>query len=287
MFCGEGGERKIVRRIRAISAPRGIDPDAQLIRVSPRVPHLNDRQHLERLKEELAEHPARLVIIDPLYLAASGASGSNLYEMGAHLESVQHACQAAGAALLVVHHWTKTGRGTGAQRMSGVGPGAWGRVLVSGNVESRHTEPSGASNMTVAWEFSGDEVADQTVRVRRRVWTDDAADLSSRMHYETSVLPRREDKDAKRDTLADLTPTQRAVAAVVARANDGVMVSEVVTAMESADEGEPVGKRAVQDALAALRKRGFIDATKVPGGRGAKRYTATDALWAAVGSRAA
>lgn len=66
---------------------------------------------------------------------------------------MQLVCQSARCALVIVHHWNKTGEGKGAKRMSGAGPGEWGRVLVS-------------------------------VAVRRRVWSDDPADLSSKLHYD-------------------------------------------------------------------------------------------------------
>jgi hypothetical protein len=46
--------------------------------------------------------------------------------MGAHLERIQTITQRYGAALMVSHHWNKTGEGCGAKRMSGVGPAAWG-----------------------------------------------------------------------------------------------------------------------------------------------------------------
>ena len=56
---------------------------------------------LAAIQAELEAHPAALVILDPLYLAAAGASGANLYDMGAVLQAIQGVCQAAGCALLV------------------------------------------------------------------------------------------------------------------------------------------------------------------------------------------
>ena len=64
---------------------------------------------------ELADMIARvgpvLVMLDPLYLAASGADKGDLYGMGALLERPQHLCQEAGAALLVVHHFNRQAGG--------------------------------------------------------------------------------------------------------------------------------------------------------------------------------
>ncbi|HTE70146.1 MAG TPA: hypothetical protein VK942_15530 [Actinomycetes bacterium] len=70
-------------------------------------------------------------------LAAAGASGSNLYDMGAVLQAIQGVCQHAGCALLVVTHWNKTGDGRGADRISGAGPAGWARVICSVAIQHR------------------------------------------------------------------------------------------------------------------------------------------------------
>ncbi len=48
------------------------------------------------VEAEIERHRPVLVIIDPLYLAARGARGWDLYEMGAHLEGIQLVCQRHG-----------------------------------------------------------------------------------------------------------------------------------------------------------------------------------------------
>jgi hypothetical protein len=87
-----------------------------------------------------------------------------------------------------VTHWNKTGEGRGAKRISGVGPGAWGRVLCSAAVAHRTTSPDGASTVVLAFEVIGGELADTAFRVRRRVWAADPADLASPLHYTVEVL---------------------------------------------------------------------------------------------------
>jgi hypothetical protein len=107
-----------------------------------------------------------LVVLDPLYLAVGVAgAGADLYAMGSVLSGIQGVCQRAGAALVVVTHWNKTGEGRGAKRISGVGPGAWGRVLCSAAVAHRATSPDGASTVVLAVEVIGGELA--TGRPRR------------------------------------------------------------------------------------------------------------------------
>jgi RecA-family ATPase len=102
----KGGERATVRRIEAMATAKGIDPDqlADRLRLCFRVPRLaapGAGSELAAIQAELAAHPAALVVLDPLYLAAAGASGANLYDMGAVLQAIQVVCQAAGCALLV------------------------------------------------------------------------------------------------------------------------------------------------------------------------------------------
>ena len=131
VFLGEGGERAMVRRLEAICAHKHLNLQAlaarRRLRLCFRVPKLTSGQELQTVAAELAEHPAALVVLDPLYLAVAGAaSGADLYAMGAVLSGIQGVCQHAGAALVVVTHWNKTGEGRGAKRISGVGPGAWG-----------------------------------------------------------------------------------------------------------------------------------------------------------------
>jgi hypothetical protein len=115
-------------------------------------------------------------VLDPLYLAAAGASGSNLYDMGAALQAIQGVCQQAGCALLVVTHWNKTGDGHGPDRISAAGPAAWARVICSAAVHYRGSDPHGASTVLLGVELIGGEIADTRFRIRRRVRADDAAD---------------------------------------------------------------------------------------------------------------
>jgi hypothetical protein len=48
---------------------------------------------LAAIQAELETHPTALVVLDQLYLAAAGASGSNLYAMGGVLRAIQGVCQ--------------------------------------------------------------------------------------------------------------------------------------------------------------------------------------------------
>jgi AAA domain len=150
---------------------------------------------LVAVQAELEAHPAALVVLDPLYLAAAGASGSNLYNMGAVLQAIQGVCQAAGCALLVVTHWNKTGDGRGADRISGAGPAAWARVICSVAVHYRGSDPDGASSVLLGVELVGGELADARFRLRRCIRAEDPADLGAPLSYDVEVLADDDHED--------------------------------------------------------------------------------------------
>jgi hypothetical protein len=256
VFVGEGGKRNTVRRLRAICAAHGLQAEKLPIVVVDRVPHLSSDMQLLEVERHLQQHPTRLVILDPLYLAARGSSGSDLYAMGEALEGLQHICQAAGAALLVVTHFRKAdgaarkGAGRTAQRITGVGPSAWGRVLVTGVVESRYTDPdTQRSRVVLGWQIVGGEVADRSFRTVREVWADDPEDLGSPLHVTWAVV--EDDPDTMPDDAGDdLTPAARRVLAVLRSHNQALTVKAIGDQL--ATDGRPLQKRTIQDALQKL-----------------------------------
>jgi hypothetical protein len=275
VFLGEGGERAMVRRLRAVAAYHGVDLDelgeARLLRLCFRVPTLTSGEDLATIEAELADRPAALVVLDPLYLAVGqGATGANLYAMGAVLAAIQGVCQQAGAALVVVTHWNKTGDGTGIQRISGVGPSAWGRVLASAGVAHRATNPAtGASTVVLGVELRGGELADQTFRVRRRVWADDPADLASPLHYQVEVLPDdHEQAGAGSGPERGLKQSRQWVLAALRQG--GPMQTVKQLGDRTAATGHPLKERTLQEALADLERAGLAQATDH--GPGLARY---------------
>jgi len=227
MFAGEGGKAGIVRRLRAVCASRGIAAESLPIVVCVRAPHLSDDAHLELVRQLLDKVKPRLVLVDPLYLAAGGADGRDLYAMGRLLERVQHLTEAADAALLVVTHYNRR-EGNGASRFTGAGPAEWGRVLIGARVVSRSTDPATrATSVTLELEIVGGEVPDQTIRVRREIAADDPDDLDSPLRYAVEVLPA--DDDASDKAADDWRPT--------------VLMERVVEFLRS--QSEPVNRSAI------------------------------------------
>jgi hypothetical protein len=267
VFLGEGNQRAIVRRLRAICAHKHLQVEqlAARIRLCFRVPRLTSGADLAAVAGELAASPAALVIVDPLYLAVGVAgAGADLYAMGAVLSAIQGVCQQAGAALVVVTHWNKTGEGRGAKRISGVGPGAWGRVLASAAVAHRTTSPDGASTVVLAFEVIGGELADTAFRVRRRVWATDPADLASPLHYAVEVLAEAPPASDDAGGSGELLPSRRLVLGAL-RAG-GPMQSVKQLGDYTASQGHQLKKRTIQEALTELEERGLAVGTDAASG---------------------
>lgn len=212
LFLGEGGEDKAVRRLEAICRSRGLVLDDLPLYLCFRTPRMTDVAHLAQVGDFIANVQPVLVIVDPLYLAAGGADGKDLFAMGDVLGRLQHLCEPKGVALFVTHHWNKGGVGTGHHRSTGVGPGAWGRTNISMSAEDAAAE-RGTHGTTVdlTLEFQGDEVAEPDTTIRRHVWADDDNDLNSPLHYEITPL-----------TASAAETDKRAAILAIVQANDGI-----------------------------------------------------------------
>lgn len=277
VFVGEGSERKMLRRLYAIGHHYGLDEadvDALPIRLCMRVPTLTNAEHLASVMHELIANPARLVILDPLYLAAGDTETSQLNKMGVVLGTIQHVAQAAGAALVVAHHWNKSGDGTDRKRFTGAGTAEWGRVLVSMSVIRRTTEnpdTTATSVVDLKLEIIGDEVADVEATFRRRVWTDDPTSLASRMHYviertqlDPSEMPGKGSTwDAAKAAADDLR------AYFTIRPETEAATRGLYDGLRKA--GHRHADRAVRDAANDLVAEGFL--TVKPGPRGAQIWS--------------
>lgn len=202
VFAGEGGKPAIVRRLRAIAASRFWPTEDLPIVVCARAPHLSNEAHLLEVAAELGRTKPRLVILDPLYLAARGGKGSDLYAMGEMLEPIQHLCETARTALMVVTHYNRK-EGSGPGRITGAGPAEWARVIVGAKVISRHTDPETKESTVITdLDFVGGDIPDQALRIKRTIRSEDHADLDSPLHYRVEVVQ----SDAPLERGTDLAP---------------------------------------------------------------------------------
>lgn len=278
VFLGEGSDAKMLRRIRAVARAKGLtkeQSDALQIVACFRAPQLNDEQHKHLVRKAIREYKPKLVIIDPLYLAAGGANGADLYSMGAMLGSIQHIVQAAGASLMISHHWNKTGEGNGHNRSSGVGPGAWGRFLISVAVlNSRTDKDTQETTVRLKWMFKGDEIPETEVTVVRRIYAEDPDDLNSPMHYSVEqVEDEPHEDDETPNELVGLRPAAVRVLVVLRATSHPVSVRGIGDRLAESKDGKgPLKPRTIQDALRQLAERKLAEETTLPG---------TGALWMA------
>ena len=149
--------------------------------------------------------------------------------------------------------------------MSGAGPDAWGRVLISAAVVSRTTDSTTrATDVVLELEFQGDEIPETTVRIRRRVWADDPDDLTSPLHYE--VAPVETAEESSDPVMSGMRPSARRVLAALegpfATDPDGMDVRRLGDLVAVDGQGQPLKVRTIQDALKQLHEAGHA----IPGG---------------------
>jgi len=180
--------------------------------------------------------------------------------MGEVLTGPQVLCQDHGAALILTHHWNKTGTGSGAQRMRGVGPTAWGRVLGSGEVIDDRREGL-KSIVEIAWEFTGSEIPPTRFGVTRTVWVEDPQNLASPMHYEVEVM-------SEAASLVRVPPSERRVREA--------MEAEPTRRFTRGDLERLTGlhKNTVKQALASLGRQNVVE-SDAPRGRTGEYWIVT------------
>lgn len=275
LFAGEGGDGNVVRRLRAVAAAHGLIADHLDIWVCTRAPHLSDSAHLAILEDRVQRIGPALVTLDPLYLAARGANGADLYAMGQLLERPQHICQRAGSSLLVVTHFNRNRDAKGSGRLTGAGPAEWGRVLIAGTVVSRHTDKTTkATTVLVELDVTGGEIPDQTLRVRRFVRADDPDDLDSPLTY-TVDMPDADEPQAM-PAGADLAPAAVKLLEAVEARQDPSTIAELVDHIVER-HGHGLKRQTCSTHLNALRDRGLVDCLDPGPGR--------DRLWFRVGGK--
>jgi len=253
-FMGEGGARKMTRRGRAVAEHHGVEWDTLPIHLAERVPKLTADQQVAALAVEVDRVRPALVIIDPLYLAAAGVDSAKLNDVGDALEGAQHACQTSGAALMIVHHYNRSGK-TGTDAMSGAGPTEWGRVLIGLDTKVTSTDTvTERTDKHVEMSVKGDEVAERAYRYRLQVWTDDPDDLGSAMHYSVEAIAT----DAA--TILDgMNKTQRRTLAAVNSRADWMSKREIGDVLANDGQGSPLKERTILDALKYLVEVGRIE----------------------------
>lgn len=229
---GEGRERKQVRRILAIGKHKGLTTDeiSKLdMHIMMSVPTLRDEAQLDELEMKIREVKPVLVIIDPFYLAAAGINLSQINEVGTVLKPLQAIIERHNTALMISHHWNKTGTGDAHSRASGVGLTAWGRFLISIEIAKSSTDPyTRKTTVLQKWHIKGDEVMTDDIHIERAVWTD-SKDPQSEMHY-TLLVPDAE--TATRSQPIRFPQSMKAISELLSENADGIGFRGVMKAMK-------------------------------------------------------
>lgn len=267
---GEGSERKQVRRIDAICEHKGLSADeiARLpLHILLGVPQIRDEDHLAELERTLREVKPSLVLIDPFYLAAQGVDFARLADVGAALQPIQHICQRYNAALLLSHHWNKTGNGDPHSRTSGVGLTAWGRVLIAVQIVKEARDPETKKTTVLQkWHIKGDEVMTEDFDVERTIWADDPTDLTSILHYQLR-LP--EGVEVARAKGVSYRRTAEQVLSILKENLDGLGFREIARELRDMNGRDP-SRNTLTTTLTELENCGNI-VTQGNGGRGNKK----------------
>ena len=266
-YVGEGGLPNTVDRLRAIADFYGYDLNevADSIHIYERVPHLRDEAQMQVVREDLAEVRPALIVLDPAYLAMRGSQSSDLTDVGAALEEIQIAAAECAAALVVVHHWNKTGEGTGAKRFTGAGWAEWGRFLISVNVKEARAEVGDRSVVKLGYELSGGETPMRSWSVTRTVWREDPDDLNTPMHYVLS------EGEAATAVTSDTSGSREAVRVVMERVSAYLGKCRGAVSQSMVEKSVTGSPTTIRFALDRLDSTGHV--RWVPASRGAKMFT--------------
>ncbi len=128
-------------------------------------------------------------------------------------------------------------------------------MLASAAVERRATDPDGASNVLLRWEFLGSEIPEFSFRMRRRVRAADPSDLASRLTYSVEVTD--EGADAVED--GGLSRTARRVRLVLGGPEEPRSVREIGDRIAEDGHGPALKKRTIERALNRLAESGEAD----------------------------
>lgn len=115
VVSGESGGATLQRTAQRIQDHRGVDPSGNLY-WGLKLPNLSLQSHLDALEAEISRTGAKLVAVDPAYLALltqSNADGaSNVFKMGSLLDGYGRLGVATKCTMSLVHH-TRTATRTG------------------------------------------------------------------------------------------------------------------------------------------------------------------------------
>ena len=108
IMTGESGLATIQETVQRICIAAGLDPQTLIsLIITDRIPQLESHDHLEALQSFIQQYQLEVLIVDPLYLAMSGADAGNVFAQGRLLRRISELAQAEGVTLILCHHAKK------------------------------------------------------------------------------------------------------------------------------------------------------------------------------------
>jgi hypothetical protein len=108
-MSGESGMSAIKSTAQAICTAAGIDlASIENLWLSSALPKIGHPEHMTALEEMLVKTGARVLFIDPMYLAMPATDSNNLFATGELLRQVSEICQRLGVTLVLIHHLKKS-----------------------------------------------------------------------------------------------------------------------------------------------------------------------------------
>jgi hypothetical protein len=264
MFVGEDDEWLTLQRLQAICAWHGIDERDVLsrIHIAESVPHFGSERDLGVVRRQFDHHPGvRFTIVDPLYLAATGADSRQLFDMAEYLGAIQQVVvNEARSGLLIVHHWNEAGRGTGAERFAGAGAAEWGRVLISGKPDQMKVLPGGWTKRSMTYEMTGSRIPNLKLELTRKIRQRNPANPTSPYEYEAIARWAEGMRPV-------LSPRDADVLEVLAHGRNAAMSPTVVRKAVTSELGRDIDISTVRKALRALKTAGLADREETDRGR--------------------
>lgn len=105
LMTGESGLGTIQETIERICKAASVNPHSlDKLFITDEIPRFEDPAHLRALADFIRKHSLNVLIIDPVYLAMSGADAGNLFKQGERLRGISELCNSHNVTLILCHH---------------------------------------------------------------------------------------------------------------------------------------------------------------------------------------
>jgi hypothetical protein len=105
-MSGESGMPTLAETAKRIWATILPTPESYCFVLSPELPRFDGP--LDSLRNLIEENQIEVLVIDPAYLAMSGADAGNMFQMGEQLGRISSLCTELSVTLILAHHTTKS-----------------------------------------------------------------------------------------------------------------------------------------------------------------------------------